>query len=158
MLFATYNESTKIKIYVYFIMDEKKKIPAGYVRGKDGKLKKKKLVIVDKPTKKKPRKRLIIRNDVKNWKKANFDEFFDYLTDNSKFLDVITQDFESTLGNEVLDRYGDINEKKYSKAMDRYFKATQKTVNDIIKKNKNVLQDKTNNQIVKFILDELNIK
>ena len=30
-------------------MDEKKKIPRGYVRGKDGKLKKKRLVIVDKP-------------------------------------------------------------------------------------------------------------
>ena len=37
-------------------MDEKKKIPRGYVRGKDGKLKKKRLVIVDKP---KPKARLL---------------------------------------------------------------------------------------------------
>ena len=48
MLFTLIYISKK-KIYVYFIMDEKKKIPRGYVRGKDGKLKKKRLVIVDKP-------------------------------------------------------------------------------------------------------------
>ena len=37
-------------------MDQKEKLPRGYVRGKDGKLKKKRLVIVDKP---KPKARLL---------------------------------------------------------------------------------------------------
>jgi len=87
------------------------------------------------------------RQKVSKWKKADYDEFFDYLTDDGRYIDGLDEDFSDS--GFVFNTQG-----QYDRAFNKWAKQTQKNVIEDMKNQKTKLDGKTNDELMKYVLNE----